>query len=911
MRGSLYYIPFLTLMIIRYPVIPARVNKQKCFAGIHSTTASSIHRCNNMLRRLFTDGVLVVLFCCTPGGTPFKMSMYENCTDGVVEYIGDGNCDGINNTPDCGYDGGDCCICTCIDSMACTFNFNCLDPDAGDELYACHEIPSEITSPCSDDVEKNWIVEDAVQARTLAETTKCSGGSFQVEWIGNISLDETIYAVDGTVLHIHGTHAGAVMSGDLEKRLITVVNASLYLTNLRVDFGFAVVGGAIAASRSNLTLNQTFFVSNQARGMGGALYVMDESMVSFNGETTFFANNVADTSGGAIYVAGGSVVSWKARNTSFIDNLSYFDGGAATIRNGSVASWSGAVSFSNNACGRYGGAVHASDHTNVAWDGPTHFFNNTAEYGGAISSIDGSNVSWSAEMTLDHNFAGLYGGGVLLQGSTLSWSGKTRFYDNRAGLYGGAMFVYDHSDVFGSGDTTYARNTALDGGAIIVIDNCIISWSGETIFSSNTAENDTGGGVIVSDSSQAFWSGKTTFANNSAKQYGGGIYVSDRCTVSWSGQTIFASNTAQNGAGGGVLVQDSSQALWSGKTTFANNSAKLLGGGIYVLINCTVSWSGETIFSSNTAEIDAGGAIFLWNYSTASWNSETTFTNNTAPAGGAVLIIDNCAVTFNGKTTFDSNAASKTQGGALSAIFSNVYFKDKVTFIGNTALTTGGAVAVFAKISTSDRGSPFVLAGPTVFEKNTCERIGGALGLIGGVLVQLETTEIVFSGNRAAIAGGAISMWGNDLGPYYIGVNFFSNFASHGGGVYSAGSGNALYGLDSEQRSNPVVFIGCSFVENQAIATGGAIHSAAGQDLVINTTFSGNIASEGGALNLAGTSSFVNCSFVENMSDEGRGPVVANIGYMNGISNCSFYSNTFSCQQGKFLGYHLVSWILK
>ena len=36
--------------------------------------------------------------------------MYENCTDEVVEYIGDGNCDGISNTPDCWYDGGDCCI---------------------------------------------------------------------------------------------------------------------------------------------------------------------------------------------------------------------------------------------------------------------------------------------------------------------------------------------------------------------------------------------------------------------------------------------------------------------------------------------------------------------------------------------------------------------------------------------------------------------------------------------------------------------------------------------------------------------------------------------------------------------------------------------------------------------------------
>ena len=54
-------------------------------------------------------------------------------------------------------------------------------------------------------------------------------------------------------------------------------------------------------------------------------------------------------------------------------------------------------------------------------------------------------------------------------------------------------------------------------------------------------------------------------------------------------------------------------------------------------------------------------------------------------------------------------------------------------------------------------------------------------------------------------------MWGNDLGPHFIGVSFFSNFAPHGGGVYSVGSGNALYGLDSEQRSNPVVFIEVQF----------------------------------------------------------------------------------------------------
>ena len=195
---------------------------------------------------------------------------FPDCID-ILPNLGYGECDGDNNTPDCGYDGGDCCIiiCTCGDSMACTFDLNCINPDASEELYACDEIPSEITSsPCSDHVDQNWIVEDAAQVRALAETTKCSGGSYPVEWRGNISMDETTYAVDGsTVLHIYGTHAGAVMSGNLEKRLIALVNASLHLTNVRFEFGFAMVGGAIAASSSNMILNQTSFVSKQACGM--------------------------------------------------------------------------------------------------------------------------------------------------------------------------------------------------------------------------------------------------------------------------------------------------------------------------------------------------------------------------------------------------------------------------------------------------------------------------------------------------------------------------------------------------------------------------------------------------------------------------------------------------------------------
>ena len=815
-----------------------------------------------MLRRLIAGGVIVVVSWCINGDAQYENSTYNNCTDGIVDYIGDGWCDsdnniescsydggdccpcscmngllfecGINgfecvdegcldpvvvaqfpdcagtfltlgdgkcdwdnNTPECGYDGGDCCVCTCADNAICTFDFDCINPGAGDELYGC-DIPSAVTPPCSQHIEQNWIVEDVYQARALAEAINCSGGSFQVEWRGNISMDETISVVNGSVLRIYGSPDGAVMSGNLEIRLITVINASLYLRDVSMEFGSALVGGAIAASASNMTLNQTSFVGNHAGGMGGALYAIDGSIVSFGGEMTTFSHNSAIGSGGAVYVDGESRVLWKGQKASFFDNLALVDGGAVTIRGGSTASWNGEALFSNNFCGQHGGAVYTTDHASVAWDGATVFVNNTCgRLGGAVSIKDDSNVSWRADMTFDKNFARQNGGGLYVGfNATLIWSGKTLFDGNKAASLGGAMMVTYSSISFGSGDM-YVQSSSDSGGAVAVDHDSTITWSGKTVFTNNNA-----------------------------------------------------------------------------------------GNGI-------------------------GGAMILGYSSTASWKFDAIFTRNTAFAGGAINIYGNSTAIYEGSTTFRGNIAHSDQGGALSVTSSSVYFRNNTTFVGNMAASIGGALAFMAEISSSDRDSSLVLAGPTVFTNNTCEANGGALGLLGGVLVRLGTTDIAFSGNRADIAGGAIYMWGNDLGPEFIGVSFVANFAQHGGGVYSTGSGNALIGLDSEQESNPVIFNRCRFVSNQAISTGGAIHSAAGQDLVINTLFDGNMAAEGGALSLAGTSSLLNCSFVENVADEGQGPAVANIGYVSGISNCSFLGNAFSCERGEFLGYNTVSSSLK
>ncbi|CAN0528891.1 unnamed protein product, partial [Scytosiphon promiscuus] len=67
---------------------------------------------------------------------------YDSCTNGTVTDIGNGLCDAANNNPSCGYDGGDCCPCTCADSPAhaCTDSeFDCIFPECDDPTAASSE----------------------------------------------------------------------------------------------------------------------------------------------------------------------------------------------------------------------------------------------------------------------------------------------------------------------------------------------------------------------------------------------------------------------------------------------------------------------------------------------------------------------------------------------------------------------------------------------------------------------------------------------------------------------------------------------------------------------------------------------------------------------------------------------------
>eukprot|EP00903_Cladosiphon_okamuranus_P014618 g13556.t1 len=82
------------------------------------------------------------------------VDMIDICDAGS---IGNGYCDDYNNTPECAYDGGDCCSCTCDpagpgagDDDACQYGFACIDPSA--PCVNDDDITIDMLDAC------NWVV---------------------------------------------------------------------------------------------------------------------------------------------------------------------------------------------------------------------------------------------------------------------------------------------------------------------------------------------------------------------------------------------------------------------------------------------------------------------------------------------------------------------------------------------------------------------------------------------------------------------------------------------------------------------------------------------------------------------------------------------------------------------------------
>eukprot|EP00752_Nemacystus_decipiens_P012585 g11145.t1 len=711
----------------------------------------------------------------------------------VELWISDGECDDVNNVGSCDYDGGDCCQCGCLGARCVAEDFDCLDPAAGDELYDC-KAPPPAALPCSADVQRTWVVENSIQSRDLAAAVNCSGGSFEVEWRGRIAVNEAIYVVDGTILTVSGVEPDAVMDGNGSQRLFTVINAALHVSGVNITSGAGAAGGAIAASGASLTLNRTSLTGNSATGNGGAVYVTDGTSLSC--VDVSFVGNRADISGGAVYVTGGSVVSCGG---SWLNNTAGGYGGALGVSNGSTASWEEDAIFSQNTAGLDGGGLAVYNSSSVSWSAPSTFSANSATAsGGALVIFRSSSASWNTTTLFDSNDCGGWGGGIAVVNSNASWTGEAHsvFLENKA-RYGGAV--------------------ALHGARLFSTENTATSFT-------RSVATKWGGAIDVFRSSAVF----------------GGSVWSDRCRATGEPDDF------QSGFGGAFVVALGSNVSWHRDLRFTENSAEKVAGALYVS-DSTVSWSSSTHFTGNNAGL-SGGALFLWNGSYVEWTGDTDFSSNDAGADGGAV----------GCPVFDS----------------------EYNFFSST----------------------LVVNGSTAFVNNTSRASGGALALSEALSVSILASNVSFVDNAAEVAGGAVYVSGAGVGPLFTGVSFVSNVAQVGGAVSTVGSGN-LKGFGDVESPNPTTYDRCRFIRNRATATGGGIESASGQDFIFNSEFEGNRAVAGGALRLAGAAAVENCTFSDNASDDGGGAAVSNIGSLSWMTNISFISNIFYCEPDMFLGF--------
>eukprot|EP00903_Cladosiphon_okamuranus_P012633 g11819.t1 len=728
----------------------------------------------------------------------------------------------------------------------------------------------------------------------------CPKGDFNVQWVGEVFVEEAIRVTGGASLDITGAGPGAIVDGGSKTQLFYVDEGStLHLTDVTLANGHAPTGGggAIFVNGSTVSFSGSISViSNSAGEDGGAIFAHG-STVSWDGDGTLFSNNYAGEHGGAIHAydstvfwigdgtqfsknsAGGgggaisaddSTVSWDGDSTEFRNNIADGRGGAVYAFESTV-SWNGdGTQFSNNSADGNGGAIGLWLDSMVSWDGDgTLFVSNSAPCGGAVFGYRNSTVSWDGDSTqFSNNSASVDGGAVCGDaGLTVSWNGDSTLFDNNsAGDNGGV--VADATVSWDGDDTLFSNNSAGDGGGAISTFRQTLSWEGiGTLFSNNSAGGN-GGAIYATTVSPVSWDGDSTlFRHNFAGGDGGAIYSSFNSPLSWSGESAqFISNSA--GEDGGAICSWGATVSWDGDgTLFISNSAGLNGGGLYTegysaAYVSSLSWGGNrTLFTFNSAGLN-GGAIYNAD-SPASWDGDALISSNYAGEHGGALYTGESTVSWGGGGTRFGNNSADLDGGAIYTDGSTVSWdSDSTMFNSNYAGENGGAL--YATVSTVSWA-----ANGTLFSNNYAGAEGGAIAAYEASTVSWDGDGTLFSNNSADERGGAIYGYENSTVSWDGDGTLFSNNYAGDGGAICVWFSTVLWGGGDTL-----------FSSNNASTDGGAIYAVDFRQFSWrgSPTFRSNVAgANGGALAFVDVRQenvpqpFIAATFIENKAGYGGG----------------------------------------
>ncbi len=405
-----------------------------------------------------------------------------------------------------------------------------------------------------------------------------------------------------------------------------------------------------------------------------------------------------------------------------------------------------------------------------------------------------------------------------------------------AGNYNGSLFIDVDVTIVGVGGSGAVTIQAGNSEVLEI-------WAADVVLEGLTIEGNAQHGLFVHGGSFVEASDVHVVGFDSGTD-GAGILMEDASLLLID--SVVANNYSDDD-GAGIDLDNS--LLIADNTEFANNIAWDNGGAIRST-NSEVDVDGSFFNGNEAAD---GGAIQLSGGTLTVVNA--LFRNNAADAtGGAILGSNGTEITVS-DTTLHSNTAD--WGGAIYS--RSFMWISGAVFQENEAYQTGGAV----RWSADGFGTSELVIEASTFLDNISADIGGgvAASSSGSVRGNIELYDSTFTRNIAARGGGLSTSTNSTI------LAQRNTFCSNSG----ANSSGGVRVLDS--AFNGQVWTNNVFVENVSANFGGGMFiSNSGDAEIINNTFLGNDAPDGGNL----YSEFANVALLNNImafSPNGNGYV--------------------------------------
>lgn len=565
---------------------------------------------------------------------------------------------------------------------------------------------------------------------------------------------------------------------------------------------------AMQLHNSNVSVTSTLFTSNSIGSYQGMISLRIKSYLAVGGALSISSSNVTVTNstiernsagaGGAVFANQHSNI--NISNTVFRENSVHCPDclGSVMYTEGSCTVSVHNCSFQGNTAAGDGGVFAMTESTFTI--SSSTFANNSAERGGVIYAKS-SNTIVIVDSQFIHNYASV-SGGVVTEITAEVRISNCIFTGNKAGSYAGVMDAF-FDPVYING-SKFTNNSAVKYGGVFVASYVDINTKNSEFY------NNTGGlaGVMYAYGKAGAVFENCTLKHNAARLQGGAVFAHDstiRTVIS-----TFANNKAFSG---GVMYIQANTMLNMNKTTIENNSAEQ---GVLYCIESTTVFSNMVILTGNQ------GSLFL-HYSKMYFKENTLFVNNTpTPRSGvtASLHSEGGAITafqseiyFEGTSYFRHNRA--LNGGAILARASKLFISGNAYMTTNTARVSGGGIYLYQSELNCKGTSTLIL-----LVNSALERGGGVYAISSIVSAEYNYdintksyngSRIWFLNNTAGHAGGGICLEINakinilnvneyDSKRSFYTLQFKGNSAYYGGAVYVADNTNSVLCMSSSNK---------------------------------------------------------------------------------------------------------------